>query len=230
MKTKLGLTNNQLKIIAMVTMVLDHIGMVLLPHLKILRIFGRLSFPIFAYMVGEGFAHSHNRWKYFLQMVALAVVCQVGLYVGTGSLLQCVIVTFSLSIAVMLGIEYSRNRRTLLSALVPILIAAMILFVVLFVPGLLPETDFGVDYGLPGILIPIVVCYAPNQMWKLILTALCLAARGFEYGGIQWFCLAAVLLLLCYNGQRGSRKLKYLFYVFYPLHLAVIYGIDLLLT
>ena len=215
MKTKLGLTNNQLKIIAMVTMVLDHIGMVLLPHLKILRIIGRLSFPIFAYMVGEGFAHSHNRWKYFLQMVALAVVCQVGLYVGTGSLLQCVIVTFSLSIAVMLGIEYSRNRRTLLSALVPILLA---------------EPDFGVDYGPPGILIPIVVCYVPNHMWKLILTALCLTARGFEYGGIQWFCLAAVLLLLCYNGQRGSRKLKYLFYVFYPLHLAVIYGIDLLHT
>lgn len=229
MKLKTGLTNNQLKIIAMLTMLVDHIGMVLLPQTTFLRIIGRLSFPIFAYMVGEGFAHTHNRGRYFLQMLGLAAICQIGLYVATGSLLQCVVVSFTLSITVMFSIEFCKKRKTVLSAIVPMVTGGLVVLVVLVLPLLLPQTDFAVDYGLPGILIPIVACYAPNRIWKLILTALCLVARGLTYGGIQWFCLLAVLLLLCYNGQRGSKKLKYLFYVFYPLHLVIIFGIGSLL-
>ncbi len=230
MKTKIGLTNNQLKIIAMFTMLADHIGMILLPQIKILRIIGRLAFPVFAYMVGEGFIHTRNRGRYFLQMLGLAAVCQIGLYVATGSLLQCVIVSFSLSVAVMSGIAYFRERKTLLSATVPIAIGAAVLFIVVLLPKLLPGTDFAVDYGLPGILIPITVYCAPNRTWKLILTTLCLIARGLDLGGIQWFSLLAVLLLMCYNGQRGSRRLKYLFYIFYPLHLVILYGIGSLLA
>lgn len=229
MASKIGLTNNQLKMIAMLAMLLDHIGMVLLPKVTILRIIGRVSFPIFAYMVGEGFAHTRNRGRYFLQMLGLAAVCQIGLYVATGSLLQCVVVSFTLAITVMFSIEFCKKRITLLSVAVLAITFAAVLFTVLILPELLPGTDFAVDYGLPGILIPIIACYAPKRVWKLVLTALCMVVRGLTYGGIQWFCLLSILLLVCYNGQRGSRKIKYLFYIFYPLHLVVIYGIGELL-
>ena len=55
-----GLTNNQLKLIALVTMTLDHIGVVLFPQAQWLRIVGRLAFPIFAYMIAEGCRHTAN--------------------------------------------------------------------------------------------------------------------------------------------------------------------------
>ena len=53
-KPKLGLTNNQLKIIAMVSMLLDHMGLLFFPDEQIFRILGRIAFPIFAYMIAEG--------------------------------------------------------------------------------------------------------------------------------------------------------------------------------
>ena len=58
-----GLTNNQLKIIAMITMLIDHIGIVLFPQIKIFRIIGRFAFPIFAYMLAEGCTNTKNKKK-----------------------------------------------------------------------------------------------------------------------------------------------------------------------
>ena len=72
-----GLTGNQLKLIALITMTLDHVGMLLLPRVRILRAIGRIAFPIFAYMIAEGCQHTRNRKKYLLSMASFATVCQV---------------------------------------------------------------------------------------------------------------------------------------------------------
>jgi len=61
---KIGLTNNQLKVIAMVTMTVDHVGFLLFPRLLLLRCIGRLAFPIYAYMVAEGCSHTKSLPKY----------------------------------------------------------------------------------------------------------------------------------------------------------------------
>ena len=63
---KLSLTSNQLKLLAMVTMTLDHIGVHLFPQCLFLRIIGRLAMPIYAYMIAEGCAHTRNRKQYLL--------------------------------------------------------------------------------------------------------------------------------------------------------------------
>ncbi|MBR6552622.1 MAG: hypothetical protein IKT89_07260, partial [Clostridia bacterium] len=68
---KFGLTNNQLKIIAMFSMLLDHIGKVLLPQYPILQIIGRLAFPIFAFMIAEGCFYTKNKTRYFLTIFLL---------------------------------------------------------------------------------------------------------------------------------------------------------------
>ena len=59
--SSVGLTGNQLKLIALVTMTIDHIGMQLFPRVRLLRIIGRLAFPIFAYMIAEGCRYTRNR-------------------------------------------------------------------------------------------------------------------------------------------------------------------------
>ena len=94
-QTRPGLSGNQLKLIALAAMTCDHIAVAFFPRLTILRIIGRLAFPIFAYMIAEGCQFTKNRKKYLLSMAALALVCQVVYFVAMRSLYQCVLVTFT---------------------------------------------------------------------------------------------------------------------------------------
>ena len=64
---KLSLTNNQLKIIAVISMLLDHVGKELFPQYTILQIFGRVAFPIFSFMIAEGCLYTRDKKKYFLK-------------------------------------------------------------------------------------------------------------------------------------------------------------------
>ena len=76
-------------------MLIDHVGVALLPQLEILRVIGRLSFPIFAYMIAEGCRYTKNRVRYFGTLAGFAIVCQTANYIATGSLYQCILITFS---------------------------------------------------------------------------------------------------------------------------------------
>ena len=97
--TKLApLSNNALKIIAAVLMVCDHVGLLLFPKIEILRIIGRLAFPIFAYLIAEGAKHTKNRLRYLLTMAGFATAIQVGYYIFNQSLEMSVLVTFTLSL------------------------------------------------------------------------------------------------------------------------------------
>ena len=75
------MTGNQLKMIALITMTIDHVGVILLPQYPILRIIGRLSFPIFAYMVAEGCHYTHDIKKYAARLFLFAVVVFIGAFV-----------------------------------------------------------------------------------------------------------------------------------------------------
>lgn len=215
------LTSNQLKLLAMITMTVDHIGVQLFPGVLWLRIVGRLAFPIYAYMIAEGCAHTRNRKKYLLQMAGLALLCQLVYFFAMGSLFQCILVAFTLSILTVFAIESPVIWHA------PAALLAVLFFTELL-PLLLPHTDYAVDYGLWGVLLPIAVYLGKTRKQKLALTAIALALLALDLGGIQWYSLLALLPLALYNGQRGKWKLKWLFYLYYPLHLAAIYGISLL--
>ena len=96
-----GLSNNQLKLIALVCMTLDHLGMLFFPSCLWLRLIGRLAMPIFGFMIAEGCAHTSNQKRYLLTIVSMAVLYQVVFLVAEGSLYQCMFITFSLSIALI---------------------------------------------------------------------------------------------------------------------------------
>ena len=73
---KMGLNSANLKIIAMVTMLIDHVGAVIFPQFIILRIIGRIAFPIFAYELVEGYFHTSNIWRYILRLLVFGVISE----------------------------------------------------------------------------------------------------------------------------------------------------------
>ena len=236
-KPKFGLTNNQLKIIAMVSMLCDHVGLLFFPSADIFRIIGRLAFPIFAYMIAEGCRHTKNRAKYLCLIAGMGIIFQIVYFVAMGSLYQGILVTFSLAIITIYaidGILKSKKLWAILASIASLLFVAAFVFVL---PVLLKGTDFDIDYGLWGILLPVAVYYLPNRLSRTIGMALLLLARAIHYtvfpvalGTLQWFALLSVVLLALYNGERGKAKMKYVFYIFYPAHLVILYGIAIVLS
>lgn len=222
-----GLTGNQLKIIALITMTIDHIGMMLFPGVRVLRAIGRIAFPIFAFMIAEGCQYTRNRRKYLLSMVSLAAVCQLVYYFAMGSLYMSVLVTFSLSIGLIYLADYAQagSRFGTVGLMAAICGLSFLTYVL---PGLIPHTDYGIDYGIWGILLPVLVCFGKDKTEKLRNFAVGQVLLALGSGYLQWFSLATVPLLAMYNGKRGKRKMKNLFYIYYPAHLVVIYLLSLL--
>ena len=226
---KVGLSNNQLKILAMVAMTLDHVGAYLFPHVLWLRLVGRLAFPVYAFMIAEGCRHTRSPARYLGCLAGLAAVCQIVYFVAMGSLYQCIMVTFSLSVGLILLVRYARQKQSFLSWLLVGLGVALAAFLCHGLPSLLPGTDYGVDYGFIGVMTPVLVYLWGKKLPQLIALAVCLVFLCFSSWVGQIFALLAVPLLALYNGTRGKWKLKWFFYLFYPAHLVLIYLIGMFL-
>lgn len=223
------LSGSMLKILALVFMTLDHIGMILFPHIVWLRAVGRLAFPIFAYMIAEGCFYTRSRVRYLLTLLAVAVPCQIVYAVYMQSAYQCVLVTFALSVVLIMLYECALARKTVLAWLVFACAVMGIAGGILVLQKVLSAWDFGVDYGAFGVLLPLIIYVGRNKGQRLLLCAVGLLPICILAVNLQWWCYAALPLLALYNGKRGKYPLKYLFYIYYPLHLAALYGISLLL-
>ncbi len=240
MNNKFGfLSGNVLKIIAAVTMVIDHVGLMFFPHDMIFRIIGRISFPIFAFMISEGARYTKNKLRYFLTMFSLAAVCQLVYYFfDNGSLYMCILVTFSLSILLVYAMQLLKKAVFSDGSLV--YKGLMLLFFLSCLTLVYVLTGFvSIDYGFPGITIPLFASLfdfrgidAPEQLKKLdciTVRVLCMGIglfmMSYAVGWIQYYSLLALIPLLLYSGKRGRLKMKYFFYLFYPLHLVLLEGI-----
>ena len=231
-KFRLGLTGNQLKIIAMVAMFVGHLVLEFAPEAHDLLRFGKMSFPIFAYMIAEGCTYTKNRSKYLALIMALATVFHVAGYILTGSLQLSVLVSFSLAIIIIYSADtFFDEDATLGKFFLAICGLCLVVFMTLIAPHLYEEQGYMIVYGLAGVLFPVAVYYAPGRFWKLVVAAIMTAFLGLtlpDYSQ-QWWALLAIPLLALYNGRRGEANIKYLFYIFYPLHLVIIYAIAYLI-
>lgn len=223
-----GLTGNQLKILAMVCMTADHVGLQLLPGAVFLRLLGRLAFPIYGWMIAEGCRYTHSRKRYFLRLAGLAAVCQMAYFFAMGSLYQCVLVTFSLSLVLIWAVDRVKAQLSAENMLILAGVTLGIFFLTVVLPDL-TFTDFALDYGLWGALLPVAVYLGRTKSEKLALFGTSLVLLALHYGGIQWLGLLSLLPMAAYNGQKGRGKLGTLFYLYYPAHLLVIFGISLLI-
>ena len=223
-------------------MLVDHIGAILFPDAIVLRCIGRLSFPIFAFMISEGAKYTKNRLRYILGISLLALLCQIVYYFyGDRSLYMSILVTFSLSIVIIFSMQ--GFKRALFSDDVSSALPELLLFAGTVLLAYLFTCVFSVDYGFIGVLIPVFASIfdfsgisVPENLKKLdniYVRILCLGIGLLIFSTVslpvQYFSLLAIPLLLLYSEKRGRLRLKNFFYLFYPLHLLVLEGIAILL-
>ena len=225
---KKGLTGNQLKLIAVIAMTVDHVGMELFPQYPILRIIGRLAHPIFAYMIAEGCRHTRSMPRYLGGVALSAVVCQIVYLVAMGSVYQCILVTFSLSIGLIWLIQNAREKKTAAACGAAAAGFVLAVFICEGLPRLLSGTDFRVDYGIVGVLVPVLIYLGKGRRESFLMAALGLVCLSAVYGIAQWFSLLALPLLALYNGRRGKWKMKAFFYLYFPAHLLALHIIQIL--
>lgn len=219
------LSNNTLKVIAMVSMLIDHTGLMLFPHIRIFRIIGRLAFPIFAYMIAEGCTHTRNRLRYLLLLSAMGFGCQaVNLFQST-SLHMNILLTFTLSVSAIFSADNFFRKRDAKSLVIFIGVWLAVIFLSAVAPEIFSSYDFRFDYGPLGVLFPVAVYFSPKKYLKIISAAVILALMTVS-SPLQIYALFALPLLALYNGRRGTLNMKYVFYIFYPAHLAALYLID----
>lgn len=224
-----GINSNALKIIALVSMTIDHLGAILFPNLTFLRIIGRISFPLFAFAIAEGCFYTRNKTKHFLMVFALGLVCQIVYYINDKSLYMGVLIIFSVSIALIYAFDKAIKSKKAVWWAVFIGGVCLTIFVMNILPLLIPNTFLYFDYGAPGAMLPVFI-YAFKGRWKkIVITILALIPVCAINWSIQWWSYLAIIPLSLYNGKKGKYNIKYLFYLYYPLHLLLIYGISYLI-
>lgn len=222
MKNIRFLNGNVLKMIALVTMTIDHAGLYIFGNMTIMRIIGRIAFPIYAYMIAEGCRYTKNKKIYFFNIFFLGLLYQAGLYLIDGSLEMCVLITYSFSILIIYALMFAKSKKNSVYLLIPAAAAAAAFGVCSGIPALYPSLDFSVDYGFLGVLVPVFISLSDDMDTRLVLAAFSLSVLAITSHYLQWYSLLALIPLFFYNGERGKLKLKSFFYIYYPLHMAVI--------
>lgn len=226
---KKGLSGNVLKIIALIAMTVDHVGAQIFPNIEVLRIIGRIAMPIFAFMIAEGCAYTKHKLKYFAMVFGLGLICVAGYLIAERRLYLNILITFSFSIAIIYALNYATDKKRISAYLLFALAVMCSAFVNFGMPKITGNVSWEVDYGFFGTLLPVFIYIFKDFRLKLVAMILGLTLVAVACGGVQWWGYLSLVFMIFYDGTRGKLNLKYLFYIYYPLHLVVIYGIYLLL-
>jgi hypothetical protein len=203
-----SLTNYQIKLLAALFMVIDHIGAVLLPDVAELRIIGRLSFPLFCWLLVQGEAHTRNVYRYGRRLLLWGIISQP-IYQLTFELAWWE--DFNILFTLLIGLVCLRSARASPDLELPIWLAG----------GLVAEV-IRVNYGIYGIaLIALIAHFKPNQLWWTAWIALHLLT--LVAWGDQVVAGASPIFFLLANHQPGA-KARW-FYLFYPGHLLMLFGV-----
>ena len=235
-----------LKVIAALSMLCDHAGLILFPRVSALRVIGRLAFPLYAFCIAEGFRYTRSRFRYFLRVFVLGALCQIVYFFVEDDVYLGILITFSLSIVLMAladGVKkaFSGEKSPLASLAEKITgkelpnSADRILSLSAAAVGLalvwLLTSHMTVDYGFFGVLLPVCVNLFDELPLRALAFACGTAAVAVSFGAdfpTQYWSLLTIPLVFLYNGKPGRVRMKYFFYIFYPAHMAILYGISIL--
>ena len=225
--SKKGIPGSTLKLIAIITMFIDHTGAVILERMPmehgilvldvIFRLIGRLGFPIFCFLLIEGFMHTRNVWKYAFRLLLFAFISELPFNLAfMGSLFyknyQNVFFTLFLGLCALITIKFIEEKFSQKAWLKYLLIIpATIVFMV--IANLLKT-----DYSEMGVLT-IVVMYLLRKNKVLEMTAGCIILNIMSLTEITAFF--TIIPVSKYNGERGLN--------FYPVHLLILYFIAYLM-
>lgn len=220
MKTK-ELSQEGLKLMACFTMLLDHIGAVLMPSMA-LRAIGRIAFPLYCFLLVEGVAHTRNEKKYAKRLFIGALLAEIPFdflfYGGMNWKSQSVMVTLLLGFFM---ITWARKKGYILFPLSICFFAAEFL---------------GTDYGGWGIALIALFYITAEKSWAKLLQFIgmalifwCMDSYRIPVCGykvpIEMFGLLAMLPIALYSGRKMtySKAVQWGFYLFYPLHMIVLF-------
>ena len=248
-KSKFETTSFVLHIMAMAFMLCDHLWGTVVPGNDWLTVIGRISFPIFAFMIVEGYFHTKNLKRYVLRLLLFAVISEIPFNLAMGSSLfypihQNVLWSFLISIGLIWLNERTRkinNKGLRIFARISVGLFTVLLGYIL---GLISFVDF---YHA-GILTVLVFyffrhrkwwCYAAQFICLWYINVEMLGGFGYEFELFdktvfitrQGFALVALLPIWLYRGKQGyhAKWFKYFCYAFYPAHLLILAIIKLLL-
>jgi len=208
-----------LKWIAIITMTVDHVGLILFPEYTVLRIIGRIAFPLFAYLLVLGMRSTRNLRGYFNRLLFFALISQVPYALANGiQPWEKLNIFFTLALGLIMVYLIERSS---------------VAFVIPLIVSVLVQVDYGV-YGTATVLL----LYLMGRDWKMgasvfVLINLVPAVSGAWYQPFAILALPLILLhdrgKLTLSGTGGQVKhlliRKYFFYAYYPLHLIALWGL-----
>ncbi len=222
-----GITANTLKWIAVITMFIDHIGAAIfergivqangdwLQFDMMLRMIGRVAFPIYCFLLIEGFVYTRSLIKYGLNLFLFCILSEypfdLAFRGGFTWGYQNVFFTLLFGLLTISGVSYFEKKTWKYKQIAYFLVGAV---------GAVVAQLCHTDYGAMGVLLIFILYITRNNKGKQ-----CIA------GGICFIyeitSILAFVLIYFYNGVRKKGINKYFFYLFYPLHLLFLYGIHL---
>lgn len=226
------MTSLTLKWIALLTMAFDHVGAVFFPQLIWIRYIGRISFPIFAFLLVQGYIHTSSKPKYLFRLGVFALISEIpfdlALYNGMWELNhQNIFFELILGFLALIFAEQAIKKKN------PIYILGCLL-------ALATSLLINASYGLYGICI-ILAFYLFRKFRgadALALVALTYLFYGLmnydlllfdnsynilQLNSVQIYAVAACVPIVFYSGKPGKKKMKQFFYMFYPVHLIIIW-------
>ena len=218
MKQKFEIPQEGLKFIACLTMLIDHIGAVFFPTVAWFRIIGRISFPLYCFLLAEGIHHTRNPRKYFLRLLFIAMITEIPYdLLFSGQLTwakNSVMVTLLLGFAMGISME----KLPMWAKSLPVIPFAYI------------SRYFHGTYGMEGLLM-IAIFLLPRALpfrmliQSVLMVLLSLRMAGFPGNiSIQFYAILALIPIRLYSGKKCSHSsiLQWVFTLFYPLHIVIL--------
>lgn len=234
------MTNNKLKIIAVISMIIDHFGYYFSYLLNneiylVCRIIGRLAMPIFTYLIIEGYFHTSNLKKYLKRLGILALMTQLIVIIldfiareKTYNIGNIANILFSFVILLILinlfeNVINNRNFKSKLEFIIGILI---VYFTYKFI-----DFDYDIYLLVLGLGMYIIKKYVRNDYLYKFLIAILVMVLSIILGNINQFALLSCIPIMLYNGKLGKKSnfIRSIFYYIFPLQHIILYGIYILL-
>lgn len=237
-KLHLDLSTAALHVLAMAFMLLDHSWATIFPGQVWMTCVGRIAFPIFAFMLVEGYFHTHNLKKYMFRMLVFAIISEIPFNLMYGGswfypFHQNVLWTFLMALSGIWCMEKIKEKGKLwLTILVDVLIVIFGLAI-----GYLTMVDY---YGIGIVTVFVFYFFRKRTWWSLLGQFVCLYYLNVEIlGGLyypieifglefelvqQGLALLALIPIWLYRGRQGyhSKGFQYFCYAFYPLHILLL--------
>ena len=226
-----------LHILAMVFMLLDHLWATVVPGNEWMTCVGRLAFPIFAFLLVEGFFHTRSRKKYALRLFVFAMITEIPFNLMCAGRIfypihQNVLWTFLIAFGLMAWNERARD-----AALWRRLLRFAATFLVGLLVGLLTMVDY---YGYGVAMVLVFYLFRGNTLYHRVgqfaglfwINAELIGGRGYEleFLGHSWFvqqqalAVFSLVFIWLYRGRKGhsSKIFQYFCYAFYPVHMLIL--------